>query len=116
MHELAVGQAIVDKVSARAGSRAVRQVTVRIGHLTQVVPDALEFAWQLLVEGTTLEGCRLAIEHVPAVVACNACGERTELTLPVLVCAGCGTADVELVSGEELLVASMDVATEQEVT
>jgi hydrogenase nickel incorporation protein HypA/HybF len=116
MHELAVGQAIVDKVSARAGSRAVHQVTVRIGHLTQVVPDALQFAWQMLTEGTPLEGCLLEIEHVPAVVVCGQCGERTELDWPVLACATCGTADVALVSGEELLVATMDVATEHEVS
>jgi hydrogenase nickel incorporation protein HypA/HybF len=118
MHEVAVGQAILDTVSERAGSRAVGQVTVRIGHLRQVVPEALQFAWQFLTEGTPFDGCRLEIEQVPAVVVCRDCGERTELTWPALMCAGCGSSDVELVSGEEFLVATMDVArdVEQEVT
>lgn len=110
MHELALGQAIADTVTRRADGRDVRQVTVRIGHLRQVVPDALQFAWEMLTEGSDLAGCRLAIEHVPAVIVCRACGDTRTLDLPILMCSTCETTDVELVSGEEFLIATMDVA------
>ncbi|MGI9052650.1 MAG: hydrogenase maturation nickel metallochaperone HypA [Ilumatobacteraceae bacterium] len=110
MHELAVGQAIIDTVERRAGDRPVRRVIVRIGHLRQVVPDSLQFSWQLLVDGTDLEGCELAIEHVPAVVECTTCGAQTTLQLPVLACAACGSFDVELRSGEEFMIVGMDIA------
>lgn len=112
MHELAVGQAIVDTVEQRAAGRDVRLVTVRIGYLRQVVPDALQFAWEMLTDGSPLAGCRLDIEHVPAVVACRECEARTTLDLPVLACASCGSFDVELSSGEEFMIATMDVASE----
>ena len=109
MHELALGQAIADTVERHADGRHVERVLVRIGHLRQVVPDSLQFSWQLLVEGTDLDGCALEIEHVPAVVECRACATTTTLELPVLACAACGGIDVELRSGEEFLIIAIDV-------
>ncbi len=61
------------------------QVTVRIGHLRQVVPDALQFGWEVLTDATDLKGCALVIEQVPAVVECRECGARTTLDMPILV-------------------------------
>jgi hydrogenase nickel incorporation protein HypA/HybF len=112
MHELALCQAIVDTVERHADGRRVERVDVRIGHFRQVVPESLQFSWELLTEGTDLEGCRLVIEHVPAVVECRACGATTTLTMPIFVCGSCEGTDVALVSGEELLVASIDRARE----
>jgi hydrogenase nickel incorporation protein HypA/HybF len=108
MHELALCQAIVDTVERRSGGRRVEQVDVRIGHFRQVVPDSLQFSWGLLTEGTDLAGCRLVVDHVPAVIECRSCGATTTLEVPILVCSSCESSDVTLVSGEELLVASVD--------
>jgi hydrogenase nickel incorporation protein HypA/HybF len=111
VHELSLAQAIADTVCERAAvARDVRRVTVRIGYLRQVVPDSLAFSWDLVTEGTELNGCALDIEHVPAVVRCRACGASTTLDLPVLLCGLCSSDDVELVSGEEFLLVSMDVS------
>lgn len=110
MHELALCDAIADKVRARAGGRQVTVVTLRVGHLRQVVPAALEFSWELLTEGTDLSGCELAVDYIPAVVRCRSCGERTELDMPVLSCEACGSVDVELETGEEFLVESLEMA------
>jgi hydrogenase nickel incorporation protein HypA/HybF len=112
MHELALCQAIVDTVARHAEGQRVERVEVRIGHFRQVVPDSLLFSWELLVDGTDLSGCTLAIEHVPAVVECRSCGGTSTLDLPILVCAECGSTEVELVSGEEFLIASIDRAKE----
>jgi hydrogenase nickel incorporation protein HypA/HybF len=76
------------------------------------VPDALQFAWEMLTEGTELDGCVLDIEHVPAVVACASCSARTTLEWPVMGCGSCGGIDVELLSGEEFQLASIDIGQE----
>jgi hydrogenase nickel incorporation protein HypA/HybF len=110
VHELSIAQAIADTAARHADHRPVAEVRVRIGHLRQVVPDALAFAWTLLVEGTALDGARLVVEPVPAVVSCRRCHVHTPLDLPLLVCAGCGGSDVSIESGEELEVRSIDVA------
>ena len=47
MHELALAESIVDAVCARADGRPVRRVTVRIGALTAVVPDAMRARTQV---------------------------------------------------------------------
>ena len=85
------------------------QVTVRIGHLRQVVPDALQFGWEVLTEGTELKGCELLIEQVPATVKCQKCDGETTLDMPILMCGSCESFDVTLLSGEEFLIVSMDV-------
>lgn len=113
MHELSLCQAIVTNVGnhAPAGER-VSRVTVRIGHLRQVVPDSLLFSWEVLTDGTDLAGSELHIEQVPAVVHCSACDADTTLALPMPACGTCSTTDVELVTGNEFLLVSIDVATE----
>lgn len=108
MHELSVAQAIADAAVRRADGRRIERVEVRIGHFRQVVPDSLTFSWQLLTDGTDLDGCELAIEQVPAVIVCRDCATETVLAAPVLLCSGCGSSDVELVSGEEFAIMSLD--------
>ena len=77
-------EAIARKVVDRAAGRRVLRGDVRVGHLRQVVPDAMAFSWEMLTAATELEGARLEIEHVPATVACNACAAVTTLDVPVL--------------------------------
>lgn len=109
MHELSICGAIVDTVTEHAGGRPVNRVRLQIGHLRQVVPETLRFCWSARTEGTPFEGCELEIDHVPAVVTCNACKARTTLDDPVLRCGTCGSLDVALQSGEEFLIESIDV-------
>jgi hydrogenase nickel incorporation protein HypA/HybF len=110
VHELSLAQAIVDKARQHADGRPVSQVNVRIGHLRQVVPDALQFSWEMLTESTDLKGTTLVIEQVPAVVECHECGSQTALDAPILMCGTCDSFEVTLRSGEEFLVVSMQVA------
>jgi hydrogenase nickel incorporation protein HypA/HybF len=112
VHELSLCDAIVGTTKRYAEGRAVSQVTVRIGHLRQVVPDALLFGWELLTESTELRGCELVIEHIPAKVVCQICRVETTLDMPILMCGGCGSFDVKLLSGEEFFIVEMEVAEE----
>ncbi|HZQ79923.1 MAG TPA: hydrogenase maturation nickel metallochaperone HypA [Acidimicrobiia bacterium] len=110
MHELSVAEAIAGAVNRHADGRTVTKVLVRIGHLRQVVPDALSFAWEMLTTGSDLEGSVLEIESVPATVACRACGAETTLDMPITACGQCYSRDVELLTGEEFAVVSLELA------
>jgi hydrogenase nickel incorporation protein HypA/HybF len=116
MHELSMCEAIARRVIERAAGRPVSRVTVRVGYLRQVVPEAMQFSWQMVTATTRLDGAALEIEHVPATVACRACGATTTLELPVLMCASCGRVDVELRSGDELLLVSFDTSAPEPLT
>ena len=109
MHELSMCRSIVNTAAKHAGGRSVSQVTVRIGHLRQVVPEALQFSWAAVSGTTALEDAVLVIEQVPAVVGCAMCGAETTLDVPILACGRCGGFDVKLISGEELFVVSIDL-------
>ncbi len=104
MHELSIADAVVRIACAHADGRRIETVEIKIGHLRQVVPDSLAFAFTLVAEGTLAEGAELVMEEVPAAGICRVCGEESELPGFPLACARCGSLDVELVRGEELLV------------
>ncbi len=71
MHELSIAEAVVRVATRHARGRAVAKVTLRAGHLRQVVPSALEFAFELVAVGTEVEGAGLEIEEVPAAGVCR---------------------------------------------
>jgi hydrogenase nickel incorporation protein HypA/HybF len=116
MHEFSIASAVVDTAIRHAGERRVTVVSVRFGRLRQVVPDSLEFAFGLLVEGTPLEGAELRLEHVAPAGRCRACGTVAELEGLPLRCPACGGLDVALERGEELLVTAIELAAEEPLT
>jgi hydrogenase nickel incorporation protein HypA/HybF len=109
MHELSIAEAMVEIALRHASGRRVYRIELKVGHLRQVVPSALEFAVELLSAGTPLEGAELSIEDVPARGRCRACGAETTMTIFPLQCDGCGGLDVELLAGEELLVDALEL-------
>ncbi|HEY4869173.1 MAG TPA: hydrogenase/urease maturation nickel metallochaperone HypA [Candidatus Dormibacteraeota bacterium] len=68
MHELGVAEGILSVVTDIAGERAVKRVVVRVGVGQSLVPDSLEFSFQLLAEGTVCEGASLQCVAAPGSV------------------------------------------------
>ncbi len=115
MHELSIAESVVRIASAHAAGRRVTRVDLRVGHLRQVVPASLEFSFELLADGTAVEGAELVIETVPAAGRCRTCGDESEQEGLPLRCARCGGLDVEVTGGEELLVDSLELEEETEL-
>jgi hydrogenase nickel incorporation protein HypA/HybF len=109
MHELAIAQALLDIAVNAARGRRVAAVEVKVGHLRQVVPDALEFSFELVAHGTVVEGARLVLEQVAPAGRCRACGAEGDLLALPLSCGACGSWDVEVTQGEELLVDAIEI-------
>ena len=112
MHELSIAEAIVDVANRHAAGRRVVRVEVKVGHLRQVVPDSLHFAFGLVAQGTALDGAELAIAQIPAAGRCRDCGAESLLEDFPLCCARCGGLDVEVFAGEELLVDTLELEEE----
>lgn len=109
MHELAITQGVVDAVTARTGDAPVASVRVRVGRLAGVVPEAMRFCFDLVTAGTPLEGAALEFDQPEGRGRCRTCGEDFALADLILLCP-CGSADVEVLAGRELAVASVLLA------
>jgi hydrogenase nickel incorporation protein HypA/HybF len=110
VHELSMAQAVVRTVTQAVPGRRVTCVTLRIGVAAGVVPQALEFAWDVAVAGTPLDGSRLEIVSVPFSVDCVDCGTTGPIPDAVRVrCPACGSAQVRPVGGRELEISTVEV-------
>ena len=59
MHELGLTRNIVTIVGEHAGPRRVRRVRLAVGPLACVEREALSFCFDIVAEGTVLEGAAL---------------------------------------------------------
>jgi len=112
VHELSIMESALSLVldqARQAGARQVLVIRLRIGALSGVAPDALQFAFEALAPGTLAEKAELAIEPVPARFWCADC--RREFVSDDLFaeCPGCGRPTGELRAGRELEVASLEI-------
>ena len=109
MHELSIAESVVQVASRHAEGRRVTKVYLKVGHLRQVVPSALAFSFELVAEGTPAEGAELEIQEVPATGQCRDCETESRLPGFPLQCRSCGSCDLRIVEGEELLVESLEL-------
>jgi len=109
LHELAIAESVVQIADRHADGRRVTKVYLKVGQLRQVVPAALAFSFELVAQGTPIEGAQLEMEEVPATGACQGCGEKSRPEGFPLRCKACGGFDLELLEGEELYVESLEL-------
>ena len=109
MHELSIAESVVRVASRQANGRRVTKVQLKVGHLRQVVPSALAFGFELVAEGTPVEGAELKMEEVSAVGTCRECAAESQLRSFPLQCQECGSFDLEILRGEELLVEYLEL-------
>jgi hydrogenase nickel incorporation protein HypA/HybF len=112
MHELSIASAILDAVREEAGKRPgvhVKKVGVRVGTLSGVVPEALTFGFDALVQGTDLDPLVLEIESLPRRQRCPACDFTFEVADETLACPRCAKEDTLFAGGDELDLAYLEV-------
>lgn len=109
MHELSVATSLLSIVREEAAKHHVQRVLlvrVRYGTLTNIVPEALSFAFETLTAGTELEGTVLEMEEVPLTLRCSSCSlvfTPEENSLFFAKCPSCGAEEGhEVETGREL--------------
>ena len=117
MHEISIAESILQIAEAKAreqNARSIQVIKLRLGTFTTIVPEALQFAFEICRQGTLARDARLDIEIVPMVTRCVVCESSTEPVRGVsLICGQCGFP-LEIVSGEELQVEYIEVDSEKE--
>lgn len=114
MHELSLSSAILGTVLRHADGRRVKSVQMRVGTMRQVVPDSLEFYFDIVTRGTLCEGAELEQEQVAALLRCESCATEWRPELPTFRCPGCGGGEVETLAGGEFDIESIVVEEKEE--
>ena len=108
MHELVLMERMVAEVEARVRPSRVGCVRMQIGQLAGVLPETLEFCFALCARGTVLDGARLQIDEVCGRGRCRRCGGTVAMETVTDRCP-CGSAEIEVQSGRELRIATLEL-------
>ena len=91
------------------GKKKVEKVNLKVGKLSSVIPESLKFCFDIVIKDTPLEGAELVMEEVPVVTRCRDCGVEFTLDKPAFQCQGCGGGAIDVVSGRELDITSLEI-------
>ncbi|MBS0250042.1 MAG: hydrogenase maturation nickel metallochaperone HypA [Proteobacteria bacterium] len=108
MHELSITRNIVAIASDAAKGRRVRTVTLEVGALSGVMPDAIAFCFGVVSAETPIAGALLDIRKIDGRGRCRACGSEFAAAALYAPCP-CGSREVDLIRGEELNIKSLEL-------
>ncbi len=113
MHELAIAQNILEIIRQSVPepqTAAVRWVRIRVGQLSGIIPESLEFCFSAIVSGTDMQQASLDITQVPTMTRCRDCSHRFQIEDLVFFCPICKSTNLELISGQELEVVEIELS------
>ena len=112
MHEMGIAMQIMNLCQQSLPpdeDLRIKSIHLRVGKLTAIVPQSLRMCMEVVTKDTPAEGAELQFTEVPLVVQCQECGEDTEIEEPPFKCSGCGSDKVDIISGREMIVESIEV-------
>ena len=112
MHEMSIAQSLIDVLKEemiRHRVKNLKSVRLNIGQMSAVVPDALSFCFQVITNGTDLEGVKLIMDIDPLVGYCNDCEKEFEIKAYNFVCSTCGSKNIETIGGQGMSIVEMEV-------
>lgn len=110
MHEMSLCGDLLDQVIAIAAqyhAQSVESITVNVGALAGVEPALLDSAFAMIKLGTVVEQAQLILHTIPVTVLCRVCGVQSEVVANRLLCSTCQSHATTLLSGDELILASV---------
>ena len=114
MHELSLCENLLDqviKIAQQHQAKNIESITLNLGPLAGVEPLLLDNAFKILKIDTVVANAQLIINSTPIIIKCQQCGEQSSATNNYLVCPSCQSNDTQLISGDELTLASVALYT-----
>lgn len=117
MHELSIAQSIVEIIQQSVPQSElpdVRVVRLKVGTLSGVVADSLDFCFTAISTETALSSARLEIEQIPFTVRCNSCQKTFVNDVGYVVCPDCAGVETTVLAGRELQVTEIELENDGE--
>ena len=112
MHELSLTRQLVEiaeEHARRENAREIVSVTLEIGALSGVIPEAVEFAFDVCTRGTLAQGAKLIIRRIGGRSHCLECGHEADLEINTFTCSSCGSFALETLQGREMRLVELEV-------
>ena len=112
MHEFTVTKSIVSIILEKARevqARKITKVELLVGRLTGYVPECIELQFKMLSHNTAAAGASLVFHQPPTKLHCRKCMRDYTSDSLNLICPECRTLEIDIQSGSELYVESMEV-------
>ncbi len=103
-------QIALDSIPDDIENPKVEIVNLKIGKLASVVEHSLTFCFEIITKDTPMEGTKLVIDFIPVTVHCKSCDNNWEVSGPVFKCPFCEDGDVEMLTGREIEITSLELA------
>jgi hydrogenase nickel incorporation protein HypA/HybF len=100
---------IIKEEMEKHGARALRSVHLQVGQLSAVMPEALSFCFQVITQGTELEGAKLLMDIVPLRGSCLECRKEFEIQDYQFYCPFCESTKIDTIAGQDLGIIEMEV-------
>jgi hydrogenase nickel incorporation protein HypA/HybF len=111
MHEFGITKALVDLCNAEAEKNKltkIYKIHLKVGKFTGFSPDSISFYFEHLKTDTKCQDADIIFDEVPIRIKCTSCGHENTIEEPILVCPDCGKMTIEVISGREFFVASIE--------
>lgn len=122
MHEVSLAISIIDclnELIKEQRIRTIEKVTLQIGELSNVMPEALSFAFEAIIQSESatlsegldyypLENCQIIIQRLPAKAICRQCQAVSHITHESKICLYCKGNNLEIISGYELQISEVE--------
>ena len=112
MHEFAITQSILSIILQKAQEVEARQITkvdLLVGRLTGYVPECIKLQFDILSRNTAAAGASLNFNQPSSKLHCRKCNIEFTSDSFDLICPECRSLEIDILSGRELYVESMEV-------
>ncbi|MFW9966215.1 MAG: hydrogenase maturation nickel metallochaperone HypA [Candidatus Thorarchaeota archaeon] len=123
MHEFSAACSIVDAAVQAAESHNVKKVNavnVEVGEFTFLIPEQLEFNFEIASKKTILEGARLNVKKVRGRIKCQKCAHEGEAQLQddipsqaaifaPMKCPKCQSSATVITGGKDFVITNIEV-------
>jgi hydrogenase nickel incorporation protein HypA/HybF len=113
MHELSMTEQLLNVAlthARAAGAGRITGVHLALGERSSLTRESVSFYWDLISAGTPAEGSTLTFRRVPAVLRCLECGQDGSTADEDMSCPACGSANVRVRAGDELVLEALELA------
>jgi hydrogenase nickel incorporation protein HypA/HybF len=113
MHELSIMEQVLEialEKTRQQGASQIHYLKMRVGEMSGVVAEALQFAFDVATEMTAAEGAIFEIETVPVICYCESCQVEFQPTDLFYECPQCGQLSADIRQGREIELSSLEIS------